>query len=298
MPKLFRPQLRVPFSFVAATLAATLSVATTPIVAHAAPGDDDAEQSPKVRADALSDEAVTKFAAEEFDAAVDLFEQAYALDEQANYLFNIGRVYEEKGDLPKAVEYYQRFVASKGVDLEARQNATERLEVLRKAVKALEDDEPDPTPEPATDPVAEDSDPDTDAGDDSTDDGADDRKRKLRIAGYSLLGVGGAALIVGGIFGGLALGTSNDADEERFVDDALSGRDRAKTQAAVADAMFITGGVLAATGLVLVLSTLRGKKQSDTARHERGGVRTVARNAQWSAWGGTRGAGLSLSGRF
>lgn len=275
--------------------ATALALAVAPLAiptAHAAP-DEEAPadpDSPKGQADALSDDAVQKFYNKEYEAAIDLFLQAYELDQQPNYLFNIGRVYEESGDLVKAVEFYERFVASPGVDLDARQNATERLKVLRSAVDALKKDDKEPAPAPGPEPEPE---PIVDEG--PTEDPKADRKKKLRIAGYSLLGVGGAALIVGGVFGGLARGKTNDADNEPFVDDALNLRAEAKTQAVVADAMFISGGVLAATGLVLVLSTLGGRKQGDTAR-QRGNGRANA--AVWTPFATTRSAGLSVSGRF
>lgn len=246
--------------------------------------DEAAPASAKAQADALSDEAVTRFSAEDFDGAIELFEQAYALDAQANYLFNIGRVHEERGDLAAAVDYYQRFVGSKGVDLEARQNATARLKVLSQALEALE---PETQPEQTTE-----TEPETLGPDDSEDDSQANRKRSLRIAGYTLLGVGGGALVVGGVFGGLALNRSNSADDQRFVDDALRLRDEARVRARVADAMFIAGGVFAATGLAIVLSTVGEKKRGDAAP---AGKTTAAR---WSPWASPRGAGLSLSGQF
>jgi len=276
--------------------ATALALAVAPIAlptAQAAPeGEEAAPDSPKAQADALSDDAVQKFYNKEYEAAIDLFLQAYELDEQPNYLFNIGRVYEESGDLAKAVEFYERFVSSPGVDLDARQNATERLKVLQGAVDALDkddgdDEELEPGPQPPPDEPVVDQEPEAQP--------KTDGKKKLRIAGYSLLGVGGAALIVGGVFGGLASGKTNDADDEQFVDNALDLRAEARTQAVVADAMFISGGVLAATGLVLVLSTLGGKKQADTAR-QRGNRRGTA--AVWTPFASTRSAGLSVSGRF
>ena len=65
--------------------------------------------------------------------------------------------------------------------------------------------------------------------------------------------------------------------------------ERARTQARVADAMFITGGVLAAAGLVLVLTTLGGKKAKGSA--------DVARSV-WSPVVGPQHVGLGLSRRF
>ncbi|MBL4685382.1 MAG: tetratricopeptide repeat protein [Nannocystaceae bacterium] len=273
-----------------------LALATVPIHSAAAASPSATEDAPatsaKAQADALSDEAVARFSAEDFDGAIELFEQAYALDAQANYLFNIGRVYEERGDLAAAVDCYQRFVGSKGVDLEARQNATARLKVLRQALEALQ---PETQPEQAaeTETETETLGPVDDTNDDDDDDDAQaNRKRSLRIAGYTLLGVGGGALIVGGIFGGLALGKSNSAEDQRFVDDAVRLRDEARVRARVADAMFIAGGVFAATGLAIVLSTVGEKKRGDTASARK------TTTARWSPWATPRSAGISLAGQF
>lgn len=246
-----------------------LSVAIAPVATASARTVGPAEAAADPSADELSDQAVARFEAREYDEAVRLFEEAYRIDPNPNYLFNIGRVYEEKGDLRQAVEFYQRFVGESGVDLESRQAATERLKVLREALAELEPDKPVPPPDDPDDGEPTDIDPTgSDTGSDG-DTGDDDRKRKLRIAGYSLMGVGGVALIAGGVVGGIALGTSGDAEDAEIVDETLRLRDRAKTQANVADALFISGGVLAGVGLVLVLTTLgkgKGKTKAEVAR--------------------------------
>jgi tetratricopeptide (TPR) repeat protein len=217
----------------AVLVAAAVSVASIPI-AHAGPEEAAAEDS-----DQLSAAAVEAFHAKDYDKAIELFEAAYEADPQPNYKFNIGRVYEEKGD--------------------QEEQAEERAE-------AQEDE---PKVEPMVSPPM--------------DDGATDRKRKLRIAGYSLMGVGGAGLIIGAVFGGLALSKSRDADDAALVDDKIALRQDAKTRANVADAMFITGGILAGVGLILVLTTLgKGKR---------------ARSALAPSFG-NRSAGLSWAGRF
>ena len=169
--------------------------ATTSAIATAPDGDPEE----------LSAQAVERFEAKDYDGAVELFEQAYAVDPQPNYLFNIGRVYEEKGDLEKAVEFYQRFVGQSGVDLESRQAATERLKVLREAVAQMKADEKangggdetddDETNDDGTNDDIVTNPPDDGTGDDQgTDQSALKRKKILRITGYSLLGVGGGAL--------------------------------------------------------------------------------------------------------
>ena len=231
-------------------------LAMGPALAHAQPeGDAASEATPAQNSEAekLSDQAVEAFNDKRYDESIDLFEQAYALNSNPNYLFNIGRVYEEKGDLEQAVVHYQEFVSQAGVDLESREAATERLKVLREALRQLEEDKQEETTEETT-PVEP-----------ETDEPPTDRKRGQRIAGYALLGAGGVGLIVGGVLGGVASSTASDADNAEFVDDRLRMRDDARRQARAADAMFITGGVLAAAGLVLVLTTLGGKKKSTAA---------------------------------
>lgn len=260
------------------TLAVTLAVGFVPrTVAASAPAKTSAGDP-----EALSAEAVEAFSAKRYDESIELFNAAYEADPQPNYLFNIGRVYEEKGDLDKAVEFYTKFVGQPGVDIEARENATARLKVLRAAAKEMHaDDEPETTePEPLKEPspVQE------------TDEGPSEKTKNIRIAGYSLMGVGGVALIVGGVMGGLALGKTRDADDAEFVDDAAALRRDAKSQARAADALYITGGALAAVGVIMVLSTLgkRGKK---------GGKATARRTQFAPAWNGSE-VGVMLRGRF
>lgn len=266
-------------------VAVALGLASAPLraAATAAAEPAAAEETP----DTLSSAAVEAFNAREFDRAIELFERAYALDPQPNYLFNIGRVYEEKGDLEQAVANYQKFVQQPGVDLEARSVATERLKVLRQTLDQLREDEPD-QPKPVADSPT------------PAEQAAAARKRKLRLAGYSLLGVGGGVLVIGAVFGGLAIGKSNDAKDAAFIDDKLSLRQEAKGRAVVGDGLLISGGVLAGVGLVLVLVTLgkgRGKAKTDTSP----GAKAASRRDRAIAWQptvGAGGAGLSLRGSF
>ena len=83
-----------------------------------------------------------------------------------------------------------------------------------------------------------------------------------RILGWSSLGVGGAMLIVGGVAGGLALGKKHDLDATTGctqnacekgggVDAKVSSYNSLRT---VSSAGFVVGGVLAATGVVLLLT--------------------------------------------
>lgn len=229
-------------------VAVAVAFAGTP--AFAAANEPEAAAGEGTSTEGLAEEAKAAFAAKEFDKAITLFEEAYAKTGEPNYLFNIGRVYEEKGDIETAVAKYQEFVKQPGVEIEARQIATDRLKVLRQTLEQLRADEAAKTPGSSIDPGLTPEEQERAA-----------RRRKLRIAGYSLLGVGGAALVIGAVFGSLAIGKSNDAKDTPFVDEKLSLRNEAKGRAVVGDAMLATGGVLAGVGLVLVLSTL-GKRRA------------------------------------
>jgi tetratricopeptide (TPR) repeat protein len=273
-------------SIAAALVAAALIFAPLPARADGGAGPDGDTAGEVEDPEALSAAAVQSFKDRNFDGAIALFERAYALDPQPNFLFNIGRVYEEKGDLEHAVEYYQRFVKQPGVDLEARETALAHLKVLRQTIVELRGEDGNGAREPVVDVTH-------DAGPPVVDNEAAARKRKLRIAGYSLLGVGGGALAIGAVFGGLALAKSHDAEDAGTVDETLSLRQEAKSRANLADGLIITGAVLAATGLVLVLVTLGKNKRSRPGRAGK-----TASRASFAPTFSPSQLGLSLTGRF
>ena len=233
-------------SLLAASLGAS-SVAAAPI--GDAPADAPADPED------LSEAAVARFKAKDYAGAVELFQRAHALDPKPNYLFNIGRVYEEAGQLREAVDYYQRFVGESGVDLESRKLANDRLRILREILSTSEPAPPpkEPEPPPAADPAPDHA--DTPAP----------RARRVRIASYALLGLGGAALAVGGGLGGLALKQSRDLAVTDGYDARQELLKAGQTNAAIADGLFIAGGVLALSGLVMVLSTVKPRGRVDAA---------------------------------
>ena len=91
------------------------------------------------------------------------------------------------------------------------------------------------------------------------------KARKMKIAGLVVLSAGGAALIAGGVTGGLAIKRKNDMLDE-CGDDATAAcsqtSDRnlkdSRTLGNISTAAFIAGGVLAATGVTLFIL---GKRQ-------------------------------------
>lgn len=233
----------------ATALATAIAVASLPLPAAAAPPPPTHEE----RVEALNAEAVERFQAGDYDGAVARFEEAYRLSPEPNYLFNIGRIYEEKGDLVRAVEHYERFMNQPGVELQAREVAVERVRVLRAVIEETARETKTAEPEPVADPEPR---PERqDRG----------RTRPLRITGYAVLGLGAAVLVAGAGFGGAAIARREDLDDLRTLESRDDAIDRGRRSALVADSLFIAGGVLAITGLALTLASLRRKPAQRTA---------------------------------
>ncbi len=236
---------------------------STPATAAAAPEEEVA---------AINDQAVEAFKNKEYEKAAELFKQAYELKPEPNYLFNIGRVYEQAGDMKNAVEFYTRFLRQPEVDLKAREVALERRRVLTAVLdetepgwNKTEEDEPPEDEPPEDDGGAQDEPPPKETPPADEPPPEPKKPNKLRIAGYSLLGVGGAALIGGAVFAGVASSNKNELDDLNTLgarDDAIS---RGKRNALIADVLFLSGTVIALTGLTLVLVSLK-KKPKASAR--------------------------------
>jgi hypothetical protein len=97
------------------------------------------------------------------------------------------------------------------------------------------------------------------------DDGIAERNRKLRIAGWAAIGVGGAAVVAGVVTGALALSANRSVEDScpggecpAGQADEVDGRDRL---ARGTDVLLFAGAAIAATGVVLV-AVFREKETS------------------------------------
>ncbi len=118
---------------------------------------------------------------------------------------------------------------------------------------------------------------------------AKDGPSPLLVAGWTLTGLGAAALIVGGVMGGLALSgesaLADDCPEQVCTDaDLQDDIDAVTLKANLSTALLIGGGALAATGAVLLIVGFK-KRKSESA------VQLLPRGAPGFA-------GLTLEGRF
>jgi tetratricopeptide (TPR) repeat protein len=293
------PVTSLPSALASITLSVSLALGST--VAYAAPPDTGEGEAPtaeaKDQAESLSERAIGEFSAKNYAGAVELFKQAYEVDPQPNYLFNIGRVYEEAGEFEDAVEYYAKFVKQPGVDLDSREVALERLRVLRGVLEATrdatkgtaDDGKDEPTDKDVIVPVEPPTQPpvDTDV----------ERKRKImRGVGFGFAGAGAGALIGAAVVGVLARSDGDkafDRDEAGTLgarQDFLSG---AQTKALTADILYGVGGALLLTGVILIAVGYSKPKARRVALQPSFGPERLATSGR-SGWAG----GLDLRFSF
>jgi tetratricopeptide (TPR) repeat protein len=281
------PVTSLPSALVSITVCASRALGSS--LALAAPAESEsptntsvdtgASEAEKTEADSLSDRAIAEFSAKNYAGAIALFEQAYELDPQPNFLFNIGRVHEEAGNLEQAVVYYAKFVKQPGVDLDSRGVALDRLKVLRAIIE--ETKEPD-----AAEPATVEPKPEPNLAPNPVDTQSERKRKTMRVSGFALIGVGAGALIGGAVVGSLAQADRDKAFDRDEADSLAARQDLlgdAQTKALTADVLFGVGGALLLTGVVLVAV---GYSKPKTQR--------VALNPSF----GPRGGGLELHMRF
>ena len=103
--------------------------ATTRELAEA--GADVAEPGRAARAAELNESGARLYRARNYRQAIEKFIEAYAIDRDANLLFNIARCYEELGDTAAAIEKYTAYVNAPGADAAGRLRAEQSLRALR-----------------------------------------------------------------------------------------------------------------------------------------------------------------------
>ncbi|MEZ4445265.1 MAG: hypothetical protein R3B72_39700 [Polyangiaceae bacterium] len=247
---------RAMIAFVAACL--TPSLAWAPPVL-AAP-DDAPEDEPVTRAIALGRQGKEAFDAQRFEEAREAFDAAEAITHSPVFLLYRGRAELALGQLKAARASFEQ-VAEERLGEDATPQWRDAVGEARDELEALEERLPKvvtPAPEvaapaplapvapqpvvPLAQPVPLEDEVD------------------WAIPGYSLLGAGGAALVVGGILGGLALGAAADAREacgrDGICDGDTSKRDHSERLAHASTATLVMGGVASLLGGVFLVIPL------------------------------------------
>ena len=79
-------------------------------------------------------EAAAAYDKGNYDLALENFQSAYNIEPSASLIYNMGRVYERKGDIHSALNSYKQFVVVPEIDEDARRDAIERIEYLEKTI--------------------------------------------------------------------------------------------------------------------------------------------------------------------
>ena len=89
-----------------------------------------AAREPNEQAARLDKLGKKAYAAKDWDDAVASFEAAFAADPMPRFLFNAGRSYEKKGDVPRAIDAFERYLA-KAAGEKDQADAKDRLAILK-----------------------------------------------------------------------------------------------------------------------------------------------------------------------
>lgn len=228
-------------TFIACTVGLTPDVhaqrrAPTPTPTPAAPTN-------KARASELFKKSADAYLRGDFAQAIELLDQAYALDPQPVLIYNKARAHEGLGHIDEAIELYEKYLTEEPSSPD-RGAIEQRLVTLRhqrdeKAAVAkertqVEKERAAVEQERANAPPAAPSEP----------------PRHRSVLPYVVMGAGGAGLISGTIFGLMANSRKNAAIDEPVQAQASDLRDKGRTFATVSNVTFVVGGVLVAAGAV------------------------------------------------
>jgi tetratricopeptide (TPR) repeat protein len=199
------------------------------VAAVAAPAR--ADERKRAHALELADESERSYKAGAFERAAALLREAHDLYPEPILLYNLGRALEGLGDARGAAAAYRQYLAdAKQVDDRGaieRRVATLQTEIDQPAQAAA-------PPLPARVAVE-----------------PDEPKPAWRELGpWVAIGAGGAIAITGGLFGWRARSDHDDAEREPVQQTAAALQSSATSDARIANALFVAGGVLAVGGAV------------------------------------------------
>jgi tetratricopeptide (TPR) repeat protein len=214
------------------------------------------------RADETSDEELAKryyqlgeelYNRSDYEGALKQFQASYALSKRAPLLYNMARCHESLGQHQKAIDLYNEYLASRPANAAVIEARIANLKLLIKkkqepATQVTKVEPPKPPVEPPpTRPPA--------------------RPRPLRLPGWIAVGVGGALIITGIAAAGMVIKKKNEAENannstppKEYSTDGKSIEDSGRTWQNVEIATLVVGGVIAATGAVLLVLDSRAAK--------------------------------------
>jgi len=214
-------------------------------------------QTPQARAAELFNKGAEAYRRGDFPQAIALLLEARSLDPQPVLLYNLGRAYEDSGDVDAAIATFTKYLEEdpKAGDRGAIEQRVERLKRQRDERIALEKQR--------------------DAERSRADAEKADRERQQReaaamrprrsIGPYIVGGVGVAGIATGVVFG-LMSGSKHDSASSPSTSqqDAIEQQDTAKSFATISTISFIAGGVLVAAGVTWWVIDRNGSAKQTT----------------------------------
>ncbi len=220
-----------------------------PTLAHAQDSGEEVSETTEYKR--LLADAQKMYSEEDFEGAAQAYEAAYALKPNPNLLYNVARIYEKMGEFEKALGFYERFAKEPDIKLSARKDAIERLKALRDVV-ALDK----PPVEPDTKDPIDTTEPDPDKIVEVTPDPEDPEPvgETNYVPAIITLSAGVLALGGGGALGVLTTNTDEAAAASTSREGFRDASQQANTFALAADGLFVLGGALTITGVILLLT--------------------------------------------
>lgn len=210
--------------------------------------------------------------AKEYQEAVQAYLCSLKMVEHPSTLVNAGNAALLAGQYDLAIELGQSILANDKSDVRTQKDAKTLLAAAKKARDKSESKRDSPETIGHSSKERTNGDGDTRAEHENTGGAGSDKatpgwkKTRMEIGGWTTLGVGVALLIGGGITGGLALSKNSEVEKACqnrvcYEDDykLLNTRNNLATTSTV---LLITGGVIAATGIVLLLAGKRTESKN------------------------------------
>jgi len=213
----------------------------------ATPAPDNTTANNKSRAAELYKKSADAYLKGDFETAIKLLDEAYALDPQPVLVYNQAKAHEGLGHVDQAIALYESYL-SQEPNSSDRGAIEQRLATLKKQKEEKERVEKDKADVAAKQEQQKEQEQALEAREREAAKPPPERKRS--VLPYVVAGVGVAGIATGTVFGVLALKKQDSGNSATNLREATDARDSGQTFATVSNVSFIVGGVLLAGGVV------------------------------------------------
>jgi len=217
---------------------------------------------------ALFEDSLVAYRAGQFQEAIELLNRAYALEPEPILLYNLGRAHEGLGDLKRAIEAYEAYLANTR-DAPDRLAMQTRIATLREALSDRE----------RLDRERRDAMARADVEATRRREADQRRKEQISIAPWVVAAAGVVGVGAGTTLAVVAVSRRSDADEAPTQEQAAEQLDDARRMALGANVAFALGGALAVGGTIWGLVDLRRARRARAQNQERRSMAVVPAGA-------------------